>query len=931
MSKQLIEKQTNKINDYLVNTWPHSTSLKAILWVLNNLLMVMSIQTPRLDDTELNIINKKINTIPTGEQRVYRKALEGVLFYLGNERQWQLPEKIKLNIADTNHLYFEELTKGTAHAQQIFTRYQQHKTHFFTTRAKLTPCFVALMIGFEIAPLSLAHVCAILNNTDSITDEIHNPRLAVTHFGCGSDQPQVTHYHIPIICYRLLRDYYAQPLEQITVAKLHNHLTLWLEEEGLSGVKQGEWPRRFQISWYTRFKLPFIFIKDLACPERHVGISRDVTSFTIMADDIYAIDWYAKSFDSIKSSKSKLRWPHEMLLKDSKNLDAIEPPSWDVANILPRMLFDYTKHFIVYGGVKKANLALGSIKNYTSLKSRLELFPLSYVDAIDEEAVNVWAKCVYESIDSDIVKVTFYNFLRFLKHQEQTDTLDLSLFSSPLIPPSVSPARLSVEECDHLIKTLIDNGTHHPLRSLFCVIATLLGFYAMLRRGEILRLRFKDIRFKSSTGLITITVTKTPEGNTKSDTTRKVYTTLPKRYHLLFKHLLEVKESASCEQPLLGFEGEQYYSRQLYYLLPVSRALRCLFGNHLNFHHLRHSGVHLFMLQTLHCLNDTPDEQRGNLPLAQEALSRKSVATRYDYWFEGRKVNEVNDAAFLDEMGKQIGHIHYGTTRWSYLHDIDWLLPIISPTHSPYTQREYTHNELRYLLGLKPDSNDLSRILLKLSPEYANKTLMQKRSKPITLSDCELREAVFGKAIKTKQGPLTIDHNLAWEKLHDSEHSIHGFIFKAMFNNKTLDLYALSFIWANGSKHHINPMSKKQRTALKNLPPVILSNDKQSLQITLACNTKNASVYNAVFKHEDWGWLSSKFVLCINRKVKPKRQLVLIKTLFAHKNDTIEVKKIPKGETLLTIYLTPKVALSADVLEYTQNFFHLLQSNEAQP
>ena len=524
----------------------------------------------------------------------------------------------------------------------------------------------------------------------------------------------------------------------------------------------------------------------------------------------------------------------------------------------------------MFGGVKKANLALGSIKNYTSLKSKLELFPLPYADAINEEGVNNWAEIVYDSIDSAHVKVTFYNFLRFLKHQEQTDTLDLSRFNSPLIPPSVSPARLNVDECDRLIKTLIDNGTHHPLRSLFCVIAALLGFYAMLRRGEILRLRRKDIRFKKKTALITITVTNTHEGNTKSDTPRKVYTTLPKQYHPLFTHLLDIKENAPDEQPWLGFEGEKYHSRQLYYLLPVSRALRFLFGTHLNFHHLRHSGVHLFMLQTLHCLDDTPDEQRGKTPLEQEALSRKSVATRFDYWLEGRKVDEVNDAAFLDEMGKQIGHIYYGTTRWSYLHDIDWLLPIISPDHSPYTRREYTHCELRYLLRLKPDSNDLSRILLKLSPEYAHKNLEQKRSQPIMLSDCELRKAVFDKAIQAKQSPLTVEHRLAWEKLiHNSEDSLLGFIFKAMFDKKTLDLYALSFIWGNGSKHHIKPMSKKQRTALKNLPPVILSNDKQSLQLTLACNTKNASIFNAVFKHEDWGWLNSSFVLCINRKVKP--------------------------------------------------------------
>ncbi|URQ90125.1 site-specific integrase [Pseudoalteromonas sp. SCSIO 43101] len=883
MSEQFLKQQANKIDDYLVHAWPYSTTQEAILWVLNN-LPVVNTQTPSLDHKELSIINKKIKTIPTGEQRVYQKALEGVLFYLRNECQWQLPEELEKKIIDTDHEYFDDLTKGTAHTQQVFTRYQQFKAHFFATRSPLTPCFTALMIGFEIAPLSLAHICAILNNTDSITDEVHNPRLAVTHFECGTDKPQVTHYHLPIICYRLLHDYYAQPPEKITVTRLYNHLTQWLEKEGLPEIKQSEWPRRFQISWYIRFKLPFIFIKDLAYPERHVGIPRDISQSTIKPADIFAIDWDTTWFDSLKNSKNKIRWPHEILLKHSENPSSVEPPSWDAANILPRLLFNYTKQLIVYGGVKKANLALGSIKNYTSLKSKLELFPLSYADAINEEAINKWAETVYDSIDSGIVKVTFYNFLRFLKHQEQTDTLDLSLFNSPLIPPSVSPARLGVDECDLLVKTLIDNGTHHPFRSLFCVLAALLGFYAMLRRGEVLRLRRKDIRFKPSTGLITITVTNTPEGNTKSGTTRKVYTILPKQYHSLFKYLFEIRKNTPREQPLLGFEGEKYHSRQLYYLLPVSRALRFLFGTHLNFHHLRHSGVHLFMLQTLHCLDDTPDEQRGKTALEQEVLSSTSVATRFDYWFEGRAVHEVNDAAFLDEMGKQIGHIYYGTTRWSYLHDIDWLLPIISRDHSLYTQREYTHSELRYLFGLKPGSNDLSRILLNLSPEYANKTLGQKRNQTIMLRDCELREALFGKAIHTKHTSLTVDQSLAWQtSIQNSTHTLLGFIFKAMLDSKALDLYALNFIWGNGSKHHIKPISKKQRTALKNLPLVELSDDEQSLQISLACNSKNAHAFTTLFRHTDWGWLSIAFTLSVNRKINSERQIMLLKTLFVQK------------------------------------------------
>lgn len=931
MSEQSIKQLATKISDYLALAWPLTTTPDAILWVLNH-SPIINKRERSLNSIELRSINRQINTIPTGEQRVYRKALEGVLFYLGNECLWQLPGQEKKAITDANHQHFEDLTKGSAHAQQVFACYQKNKAYFFATRQPLTPCFIALMIGFEIAPLSLAHICAVLNDTDSITDEIHNPRLAVTHFECGTDKPQVTHYHLPITCYQLLRDYYAQYHEKITMTKLHNHLAQWLEEEGLPEIKQAEWPRRFQISWYIRFKLPPIFIKDLAYPERHVGIPRDINPSTIKAGDIYTIDWDTTWFDSLKNSKNKIRWPHEILLKYSENSDAVEPPSWDATNILPRLLFDYTKQLIVYGGVKKANLALGSIKNYTSLKGKLEPFPLSYASAINEEAVNTWAKTVYDSIDSNIVKVTFYNFLRFLKHQEQTDTLDLSRFNSSTTPPSVSPARLSVDECDLLIKTLIDNGVHHPFRSLFCVIAALLGFYAMLRRGEVLRLRRKDIRFKPSTGLITITVTNTPEGNTKSGTTRKVYTTLPKQYHSLFKYLFEIRKNTPREQPLLGFEGEKYHSRQLYYLLPVSRALRFLFGTHLNFHHLRHSGVHLFMLQTLHCLDDTPDEQRGKTALEQEVLSSTSVATRFDYWFEGRAVNEVNDAAFLDEMGKQIGHIYYGTTRWSYLHDIDWLLPIISRDHSLYTQREYTHSELRYLFGLKPGSNDLSRILLKLSPEYANKTLGQKRNQPIMLRDCELREALFGKAIHTKHASLTVDHRLTWQtSIQNSTHTLLGFIFKAMLDSKALDLYALNFIWGNGSKHHIKPISKKQRTALKNLPLVVLSDDEQSLQISLACNSKNAHAFTTLFRYTDWGWLSIAFTLSVNRKINSERQIMLLKTLFVQKNDVIQIAKHSKGKTQLTIYLTPKETLSSNVLKFTQSFIQLFQCNKEQP
>lgn len=926
MSKKIKHQHAKQISDYLTQYWPLKTTENDIFWVLDH-WQIIEKKTRIVDDTDLRIINQQINAIPTGKQREYRHALEGILFYLEEACYWQLPERVKNTINDTNHQYFEELAKGVSHAHKIFVFYQKQKTDFFDIRGPLAPCFMALIIGFEVAPISLEHISAILNNPNSIIDKENNPRLAITHTGYGADELRVTHYYLTIESYRFLEDYYAQSPSRTSTKSLYADLSSWLDKNGIPACSTKQiWPKRFQIHWYLHFQLPPIFIKDLANPERHVGLSKPISLPKIKEAEIYAIDWDTKWFDSLTKSQKKVCWPHEALLKHPKDIRSVETPPWDASNILPRLLFDYTKQLLVYGGVKKAKLALGSIKNYTSLKSKIEPFPLSYADAISEDTVNTWAQTVYDSINSDVVKGTFYNFLRFLGYQEQTDTLDLSSFSSPLITPSVSPGRLTVDEFDRLLEALLTSRTNNPFRSLFSAIAALLGFYAMLRRGEVLRLRRKDIQFEQSTGLITITVTNTPEGNTKNNTTRMVYTTLPEQYRQLFIDLFEIKESIPREQPLLGFEGEKYHSRQLYYLLPVSRALRLLFGTHLNFHHLRHSGVHIFMLQTLHCVSVTPDEHRGKTPLEQEVLSNKSVTTRFDYWYEGRAVNEVNDAAFLDEMGKQIGHIYYGTTRWSYLHDIEWLLPIISRAHSPFTRCEYTHSELRYLLGLKPDSNDLSRILLKLSPEYANKTLEQKRSQPIMLSNCELREAVFGKAIKSKHAPLTVDHYLAWEKLiHNREHSLLSFIFKTMFENKTFDLYALSFIWGNGCKHHIKPMSKKQRTALNNLPPIILSDDEQSLQISLACNSKNAHVFSTVFREAEWGWLNIKFTLSVNRKTDSKRQVMLLRTLLSKKNEAIQITKHARGETMLTINLTPKTTLQPSVIKFAQEFIQLFQ------
>lgn len=928
MSDRQKQKHAKHIANYLAQTWPLSITQADLLWVLRR-WSIKDKQDRVIETHDLRLITQKINTIPTGKQRAYKQALTGILFYLSSACQWQIPEQEEATIKDVNYQWFEGLLKGASHAKEIFLCYQQEKIRYFAQRQPLTPCFMALMIGFEIAPLSLHHISAILNQADAITDDIPHPRLRVTHTACGLDEPRVTHYYLPLISYRLLQDYYAQSPEPISTPYLNKVLKDWLHDHGLASNQAPMLQRRFQVSWYLRYHLPPTFIKDLAHPERHVGLPSTIIASTIKAADIYKIDWEPTKLAALSKSKSDKAWPHEILIKQPEDPHAVESPPLDTTNVLPLLLFDYTKHLMVYGGVKKSNLALPSIKTYTSLKNKLKHYPLSYVEAINEKTINAWAETVYNSLNSDIVKKTFYNFLRFLSDQEHTDEIDLTRFSAPTTPPSVSPARLSVDAFDQLIKTLIDNTCGHPLRNLMCVIAALLGFYAMLRRGEVLRLRRKDIKFTPKNGLLTVTITNTAEGRTKSSRSRKVYTTIPSQYRKFFQSLFVIKQHAAGDQPLLGFEDEKYHSRQLYYLLPVSRALRFLFGTHLNFHHFRHSGVHIFMLQMLFCISKTDSAQQGETPLEREVLSPASIATRFDYWFEGRTAREVNDAVFLDELCKQIGHTHYTTTRWSYLHDIDWLLPILSRAHSPYTRREYTHNELRYLMELKANSNDLSRRLVQLSPEYARRKLGEKRSQPVSLSDIELRETLLGKRIQPKETPHTLEHISTWhQSIHTSEQTLLGFLCKAMLKDRAFDFFALSQIWSKGSRHNIRPVNKKQRTALKNLAPVVLADDGQSLKMTLACNRKNARAFTTVFRHADWRWLKIEFSLGVNRKTQSTRQEALLKTEFAQKDEIIRIHQHPAGETTLTISFTPKATFSSQVLRYTECFLTLLQSNK---
>ena len=102
---------------------------------------------------------------------------------------------------------------------------------------------------------------------------------------------------------------------------------------------------------------------------------------------------------------------------------------------------------------------------------------------------------------------------------------------------------------------------------------------------------------------------------------------------------------------------------------------------------------------------------------------------------------------------------------------------------------------------------------------------------------------------------------------------------------------------------------------------------KHALRLNIACTTKDASAFNAVFRHTEWAWVRCEFELHINRKVDSKRPLEMVKKHYAKKSEYkhINVLRQQKGPSSLTIYLKPKSKISIHTLEYVEQFIKLIK------
>ncbi|MGR5261089.1 hypothetical protein ACPV5Q_14120 [Vibrio astriarenae] len=686
----------------------------------------------------------------------YQRAFQQILLYLSNYGQHRLPENEHNVVTDKQTQWLERVSTQCARSQALAQWYQKEKHVFLESNEPPTHAFVVIAFALEVAPLSLAHLTEVLNKPELVTAissnasaPPHPVSIVITHQRTMDQEEALryrTHYALTPFLYRLLEKFEPQRLSKKALLADINHA---LRETSLSFRSPLDFKAVTECHWLRLHALPPFLLQDFAIPERHV--TKHLT-----------FDVRAQKPPRLVQGSFEDTWPHEKtlysLMRTVSNLPALRKavtslpePELNEHNVIPFYLYQYTLERIIDGGLMKKNLSHATIYRYTRLKIHLAQLPLTYEDALDEERLNQWAKHVYDQVPAGDTKDHMRKFFCFLSEQSLTEQLDMSLFTSPSRPPAVNAFCIGANAFRDVLNDLLTLPECSHTERLMCAVAAILSFHGMLRRGEILRLRYQDLikSPKLNGQYFEIIVTETEEGKPKNGKNRRVSVCLPEDQAQLVHKLLEMKQGTLGNKPLIALDGETMPTRAHRYLMPISETLKVRFGQRTVFHHLRHSGARVMYEQLLrfaykrlsHHIDETDD--------MSFLLNVDTVKIRFAYWLQNFEFSALNGSALFDEFCRQIGHSLYATTRFSYLHDMDWVPEILFGD-----ERGYTHAELRFLFGLSPTSNDVARLIKNLDLSVYSQSLTERRRDPVRLSQNAVIKAMF----KQRPSLLTPDY-----------------------------------------------------------------------------------------------------------------------------------------------------------------------------
>ncbi|MCL1139566.1 hypothetical protein [Shewanella pneumatophori] len=933
----------------------------------------------QLSEVHLKHINQAINDIPTGRQRRLKRARDQVLQYLYDVCDWSLPQKQETRCQDSALKWMHEIQVFNDNAGTLLRGYQQQRQLFIAERqsklksnaknntrnktrnknnseVKSELAWLLTVLCIEVAPLPLSYWQAVLSSTDPIEFFEGQYTLKVPHptpiaAFASNTQPSFTRLPLPLFAYRLLQQYLLQQSllqqslqQQCTLQQAQapttnallqalNH-ALSAQPYYLTPRSAAQWQRTFQSLWHHHYQVPAELLRDISDPQRHVATLAYTYNPTLpvsVKNSLYQPIVFSQleKQGGITSKSSKPHWPHRDLIKyyrrkSNTSSSAVMPlvPNWTQDNVLPKLLFHFCESLFIEGGIKRDNLPADTVDRYSNFYKNLA--PLSYQAACEPDKLVEWAQQAFAMLESkDSQAWHFYQFLRSVAQQPLTDHLNLSQFEKPSLPARIDPFRLSVSQLHQVIEHLLSSNNGNALQRLFASVAALLGFYGALRRGEVLRLRVGDIRqFGNQNNRFQLTITRTTEGQTKSRQTRHVYIVMPEVAAKLIRIVIKMHAESDNAQPLLALCGESIASRASHYLYPVTQVLKGLFGQQVRFHHLRHSGVELTYLQGLHLAYEREDNHLASLlddNAMQTMLTKQSCLARFSFWLEGRDFSEINDSLLFDVISAQFGHAHYATTRRHYLHGLERIIPLFKPH-----KRNYSRDELRYLLDIPTGSNDISRVLTELSPEYAALPEQAKKYHQPSFSEAQLLKRMVPKQVVSKHKQQWCDDEWfkRWsEHIPKQWHSRQTFYLMntqaiRMLTTGELTMKALSQAWLQLGQHQRLVLDKKQRTAIKHLGGARVIEAKASkisakqdepsqldMVFNCPCNQRTLKAFQSLCHQGAMKSFDATLTLVQNRKSLNSNKLALIKSRFARKQDKVQHNVIPVGDTRLNITL----------------------------
>ncbi|MCL9775496.1 site-specific integrase [Vibrio methylphosphonaticus] len=962
----------NHIVHYAQQNHALTLSEEAIEWVINRWPKAQEARR-QVTKTTLRDLRRQWTHQGATLKSNYQRALTAILLYLYHVLGWEIPQAEEKKLVDHDAKLFENITAHAHTAYRLIQGYNALLEILYKERVSLSQEQVALIVALDVAPLPLDYLHHITTSPECIEIVDGHLYLRLRHLqGHQSKNQQdkeaenasFTRYHLPLFVYRTLTTFYEQNAATLShqsmglnrlTDRLHTligQLTHDVESSAVADSRvhpcsKAQLHFLLQAVWVYRDDVVPTLLKDIAYPTRHVAYERQsprIANQQKQLDDIYTQSWDDKWYEKVAPGR-KEQWPHQQLLnvykKNKTKPTGYEVTRWQRHNVLPQLAGLFVRNLILYGGERVQHLSDNTLTQYSGLTKILKSSPLSFESSQNHDELMAWAHRTYATLTTPSAQQKLHRFFKFLTTQDLTDHINLRELQTPTVPINVDANFISIDALHQIVHALLRHKNGHFLQRLFSACAVILAYFGKLRRGEIARLRIKDIwaakTITSKDGhddnqCFTLHITQTNEGKPKSKHSRLVHIYLPPEFATLIRMCIKLKPrlstrggivSRSPQMPLIGFENESMTSRQLHYLLPATKAIKAICGEDVRFHHLRHSGAFVYLLQSLHFISHATDTDIGLPPTLHALMTQEVLKEQFQHWQELQDTLSLNDNVLFEEFTREIGHKHYATTRKHYVHGIDWLYPFYRKSGNPKENKRYSRAELCWLLGLKKGSNDLSRRIAALDAHYAQLSTKEKKHYTLSFSEEVLRNHLFPQ--KPNANPIAVETshlNTLLTELVDHElranqpdcrpfpsvqHSLLKTLFCRQFNNKGQFLFSdISTIWAYSNKHKPGVSRKKWEKAIRKVKRLELidSDGKPQIFIKMSTNQRDGSLFREAFKTPELQCFQATFHLMANGNTTPTRQENSIREHFADEKDTVIVTKKNKGKTDLHITLS---------------------------